>query len=86
MPTEFEQKVYNALRKIPKGEVRSYEWVAEQIGNPKAVRAVGNALHNNPTPIIVPCHRVIRKDGSLGGFGLGRKKKRELLLKEGFSC
>lgn len=86
MPTKFEEKVYSAVKKIPKGEVRSYEWVAKQIGNPKAVRAVGNALNKNPYAPIVPCHRVIRKDGSIGGFASGTRNKIELLKKEGYKC
>ncbi|OGC05035.1 hypothetical protein A2276_03710 [candidate division WOR-1 bacterium RIFOXYA12_FULL_43_27] len=83
MPTKFEEKVYKAVKKIPKGEVRSYEWVAKQIGRPKSVRAVGNALNKNPYAPIVPCHRVIRKDGSIGGFASGAGKKVELLKREG---
>lgn len=82
--TEFQEKVYNAVKKIPEGETRSYEWVAKQIGNPKAVRAVGNALNKNPYAPVVPCHRVIRKDGSIGGFAGGVKKKKALLKKEGY--
>lgn len=83
MVTEFQKKVYRAVSKIPKGEVRSYKWVAEHIGNPKASRAVGNALNKNPYAPIVPCHRVIRSDGSLGGFAKGPGAKRRLLRREG---
>jgi len=80
--TIFEKKVYRVVSKIPKGQVRSYKWVAEKIGSPKASRAVGNALNKNPYIGIVPCHRVIRSDGSIGGFALGVKKKREFLESE----
>lgn len=80
--TEFEKKVYKAIMKIPVGETRSYAWVADQIGSPAAVRAVGNALNKNPFAPIVPCHRVIKSDGSLGGYALGLEKKIELLEKE----
>ena len=86
MPTEFEEKVYRSVKRIPKGEVRSYGWVARQIGIPGAGRAVGNALNKNPYAPEVPCHRVIRSDGTLGGFASGLKKKRELLLSEGYKC
>lgn len=75
----FTQAVLKIASKIPYGEVRSYRWVAEQLGSPKAARAVGNALARNPIPIIIPCHRVIRADGSLGGYALGLDWKRRLL-------
>ena len=84
--SDFEKSVYKAILKIPAGEVRSYKWVAEAIGKPKAYRAVGNALHKNPHPVIVPCHRVIKSDGSIGGFALGLKMKRRLLKREGIDC
>ena len=77
--TEFERKVWGALMKIPFGETRSYKWVAEKIGNPAAVRAVGRALSKNPIPVVVPCHRVIESDGSIGGFSSGVETKRRLL-------
>jgi O-6-methylguanine DNA methyltransferase len=77
---EFYQKVWKVVAQIPKGEVRSYSWVAKKVGSAKAARAVGQALKNNPFPVIIPCHRVIRKDGSLGGYSQGLKKK-TLLLK-----
>ncbi|MFH0886713.1 MAG: MGMT family protein [bacterium] len=82
--TKFQKKVYQAVCSIPEGEVRSYQWVAKQIGNPKACRAVGQALNKNENPIIIPCHRVIRKDGSIGGYGGGIKLKKQLLKKEGY--
>lgn len=81
--SEFEKKVYDAVLKIPKGEVRTYKWVAAKIGRPRAVRAVGNALNKNPYPGIVPCHRVIRSDGSIGGFAKGPARKRKMLKAEG---
>ena len=81
--SEFEKAVYRAALKIPSGEVRTYGWVARAIGRPKACRAVGNALNKNPYSPTVPCHRVIRSDGSLGGFALGLNTKKRLLKKEG---
>jgi len=77
--TEFQLRVWNALRAIPYGETISYARLAERIGNPKAVRAVGLANGSNPIPIIVPCHRVIGSDGSLTGFGGGLSTKKMLL-------
>ncbi|MCH7568969.1 MAG: methylated-DNA--[protein]-cysteine S-methyltransferase [Deltaproteobacteria bacterium] len=82
----FTQAVLNIASKIPYGEVRSYRWVAEQLGSPKAARAVGNALARNPIPIIIPCHRVVRTDGSLGGYALGLDWKRRLLELERSHC
>jgi O-6-methylguanine DNA methyltransferase len=81
-PTEFETLVYDAVRRIPDGETRSYGWVACQIGRPRAARAVGNALNRNPFAPKVPCHRVIKGDGTLGGFTGGTSKKKELLNQE----
>lgn len=75
----FQKKVYKAVSQIPLGQVRSYSWVAKKIGRPKAVRAVGTALKNNPFAPIVPCHRVVKNDGSLGGYIRGLKKKKDLL-------
>ena len=80
--TDFQIKVWTALREIPIGETRSYSDLAEMVGLPRAVRAVANACASNPVPLILPCHRVIRKDGSLGGYGLGLPRKRLLLAKE----
>lgn len=80
--TEFQRSVWRATRMIPYGETRSYGWVAGQIGQPKAPRAVGQALHRNPLPIIIPCHRVIASDGSLGGFGGDEGMKNYLLRLE----
>jgi len=82
--TKFQLKVWNYLKKIPKGKVKSYLEVAKGIGKPKAFRAVANAVGKNPYPPLIPCHRVIRSDGSLGGYSGkgGIKEKRRLLLKE----
>ena len=81
--TTFEKKVYDAVKTIPRGETRTYAWVAAAIGSPKAVRAVGNALHKNPYAPHVPCHRVIRSDGTLGGYVHGEEAKKRLLREEG---
>ena len=78
--TPFEHKVWRALKKIPAGQTRSYKWIAEQAGSPKAVRAAGQALGKNPLPIIVPCHRVIASDGALTGYSSGGVKVKEYLL------
>lgn len=82
--TDFELKVWDMTLGIPYGETRSYAWVAKQVGNPKEVRAVGQALSRNRLPIIIPCHRVIRKEGDLGGFSAGAEMKRLLLKIEGY--
>lgn len=81
--SDFEKDVYTAALGIPEGEVRSYKWIAEKIGKPKAYRAVGNALNRNPYAPAVPCHRVIKSDGSIGGFAGGPEAKRRLLKSEG---
>ena len=80
--TDFQQRVWNALLKIPYGETRSYKQIAEAIGNPKAVRAVGMANNRNPLLIVVPCHRVIGVNGKLVGYGAGIEKKEFLLRLE----
>jgi epoxyqueuosine reductase len=77
--TKFQHQVWDALKSIPYGTTISYKTLAMQIGNEKAVRAVGGANKLNPLPIIVPCHRVIQADGSLGGYACGIKVKRLLL-------
>lgn len=77
--TEFRKKVWNALLEIPYGSTCSYKELAEAVNNPKAVRAVGGANHNNPISIIIPCHRVIGADGSLTGYGGGLEVKKYLL-------
>lgn len=81
--TPFQHAVWNALRDIPYGETRSYEDIARAIGNPKAVRAIGQANTRNPLLLLVPCHRVINKNGTIGGFGCGVEVKRKLLQLEG---
>ena len=78
--TEFQRKVFKATLKIPLGETRTYKWVAEQVGSPKSMRAVGQALRVNPYPVIIPCHRVIKSDGSFGGYAGGSFRKKEELL------
>ena len=80
--TTFQKKVYNALVRIPYRETVSYGKLAELAGSPKASRAVGQAVHRNPLLILVPCHRVISADGSLGGFALGTDIKKQLLKLE----
>lgn len=80
--TEFQQKVWNALKEIPYGEVRSYKDIAVAIGNEKACRAVGMANNRNPISIIIPCHRVIGKNGKLVGYGGGIEIKEYLLKLE----
>ncbi len=79
----FQQKVYGATRRIPRGQVSTYKEIALAIGKPGAARAVGNALNKNPFPIEVPCHRVVRSDLKLGGFSKGPREKKRLLEKEG---
>ncbi len=79
----FRRKVWGVLRTIPYGRVRSYGWVARKIGTPLAWRAVGGACGDNPIPLIVPCHRVVGGDGSLGGFTGGLATKKRLLRLEG---
>jgi len=81
--TRFQQKVWKELLKVPAGETISYAELARRIKNPKAMRAVGNAMGANPIPILVPCHRVIAAGGKLGGFGGGLALKRTLLEAEG---
>ncbi|HOW35496.1 MAG TPA: MGMT family protein [Candidatus Omnitrophota bacterium] len=80
--TPFEWKVLAATAKIPLGQTRSYQWIAKAIGKPQAVRAVGQALGRNPFPLIIPCHRVVKSDGSLGGYAGGSKMKMNLLRLE----
>jgi methylated-DNA-[protein]-cysteine S-methyltransferase len=80
--TRFQQSVWRTIRNIPRGETRSYGWVARQLGLPKAARAVGQALKRNPVPIVVPCHRVVGGNGNLGGFGGGVTIKKFLLRLE----
>jgi O-6-methylguanine DNA methyltransferase len=80
--TDFQRRVYLATAAIPRGETRSYRWVAQRIGQPRAARAVGQALGRNPFLPAIPCHRVIRADGSIGGYARGLRAKRRLLTAE----
>jgi len=81
--TEFERNVLVTTFRIPKGQVSTYKRIAEKIGKPRAYRAVGNALHKNPLAPIVPCHRVVKSDGTFGGEKKGAEARRYLLEKEG---
>lgn len=81
--TPFGQKVLELARSIPWGETRNYGWLSEQLNLNGGARAVGGALGRNPVPIVIPCHRVLRKDGQLGGFSAGIQWKRFLLDLEG---
>ena len=82
--TEFERAVLLKALEIPRGEVRTYGWIAAQIGRPAAVRAVGSALRKNPVPVLIPCHRVVRSDGHIGQYALGGSDaKRTILAAEG---
>lgn len=81
--TPFQKKVWEALRKIKKGETKTYREVAEMIGAPTAVRAVASAIARNNIAILIPCHRVIRSDGSIGEFRWGKDLKKKLLQSEG---
>jgi O-6-methylguanine DNA methyltransferase len=82
--TEFQRAVWRKTLEIPRGEVRPYGWVAAEIGRPAAVRAVGTALGHNPIPLIVPCHRVVRSDGTIGQYSMGGpESKRRILRAEG---
>lgn len=81
--SQFERKVLETLLKIPKGEVRTYAWVAREAGNPAASRAVGNACARNPVPFIVPCHRVVPTGGGVGSYFYGPGLKKEILNAEG---
>ena len=81
--TKFQIKVWNYLKKIPKGKLRTYSQVAKAINKPLAVRAVANAIGKNPFPPMIPCHRVVRSDGSLGGYsGKGGITTKKVLLKK----
>ena len=81
----FQKKVLDKLQAVPRGAVISYQGLAAASGTPHGARAVGNALHNNPVPIYVPCHRVIASDGRIGGYGGGVARKIQLLRSEGFA-
>lgn len=81
--TDFEEKVFRVLKKIPKGKITTYNALAQAVGNPRATRAVGNALKKNLNLIKCPCHRVVKSDGSVGGYARGEKEKIKVLKKEG---
>jgi AraC family transcriptional regulator of adaptative response/methylated-DNA-[protein]-cysteine methyltransferase len=80
--TAFQQAVWNELKRIPAGETRTYAEIAAAVGSPNAVRAAGSANGANNVAVLIPCHRVIRSDGSLGGFAYGLERKQALLDKE----
>ena len=79
----FSRKVLDEVSKIPRGEVVSYSELARRAGNPRAARAVGRILNGNKKPVVVPCHRVVKKDGTVGGYSRGVAKKIKLLKSEG---
>ncbi|WP_273843210.1 methylated-DNA--[protein]-cysteine S-methyltransferase [Rubrobacter calidifluminis] len=81
--TSFQRRVLEVVSGIPRGEVRPYSWVAREAGSPRATRAVGNVMASNPVPLIIPCHRVVRNDGSTGNYAFGSPIKRRLLASEG---
>lgn len=83
--TPFQKEVWKELQNIPSGTTCVYQDIANKIGKPKAVRAVANAIGANPIAILVPCHRVIRSDGNLGGYRWGKELKKKLLLREGIT-
>lgn len=80
--TPFEAAVLRKALEIPRGQVRPYQWIAQEIGSPRASRAVGSALANNPVPVLIPCHRVVRGDGVIGNYIFGTEVKRSLLNDE----
>ena len=80
MTSPFAKKVYRVVIGIPLGEVRSYKWVAKKAGKPRAYRAVGQIMKNNPFPLIIPCHRVVKSDKSLGGYSRGGEKNKRMLI------
>jgi methylated-DNA-[protein]-cysteine S-methyltransferase len=79
----IKDKVYDILLKIPAGKVTTYGDIAKAIGQSNSSRLIGQILHNNPTPVVVPCHRVVRSNGKIGGYAYGSGKKRKLLEEEG---
>ncbi len=81
--TSFQRKVWRTLQRVPYGKLRSYQWIALRVGGRRYARAVGNAVGANPLPIVVPCHRIVAHDASLGGFSGGLSVKRKLLSLEG---
>ena len=81
--TSFQRKVWRTLRRVSYGQLRSYQWVAVRVGGRRYARAVGNAVGANPMPIVIPCHRIVAQDTSLGGYSGGLHTKRKLLTLEG---
>ncbi|MGH3088605.1 MAG: methylated-DNA--[protein]-cysteine S-methyltransferase [Rubrobacteraceae bacterium] len=81
--TPFQRRVLEVVKGIPRGEVRPYVWVAREAGSPGASRAVGSVMANNPVPLVIPCHRVVRNDGTTGGYAFGAEEKVGLLEGEG---
>lgn len=81
--TPFQRAVWRVTAQVPYGRVRSYQWIAAKLGVPRSARAVGNALGANPVPMLIPCHRIVAGDASLGGFSCGLSWKRRLLALEG---
>ncbi len=81
--TPFQRKILEATRLVKRGQTRSYAWAAKRAGSPKGCRAAGQALHYNPIPLFIPCHRIVSSNGNLGGFGSGIQWKIKLLKKEG---
>jgi O-6-methylguanine DNA methyltransferase len=81
--TVFQRQVWRMLQRVPYGKLRSYQWIATRVGGRRYARAVGNAVGANPLPIVIPCHRVVAHDASLGGFSGGLPMKRKLLALEG---
>lgn len=80
--SEFQSRVLKLVSIIPRGKVTTYKELALALGRPRACRAVGNALARNPNPVMIPCHRVVRSDGKIGGYKLGARRKMKLLLEE----
>ncbi|MDH4153077.1 MAG: methylated-DNA--[protein]-cysteine S-methyltransferase [Nitrospira sp.] len=81
--TVFQRQVWRVLQRVPYGKLRSYQWIAARVGGPQYARAVGNAVGANPIPIVIPCHRIVAQDATLGGFSGGLSMKRKLLSLEG---
>ena len=81
--TSFQRQVWRTLQRVPYGKLRSYQWIAARVGGRHYARAVGNAVGANPLPIVIPCHRIVAHDASLGGFSGGLPIKRKLLSLEG---
>jgi O-6-methylguanine DNA methyltransferase len=81
--SSFQQSVLETCATIPSGALRPYGWIADELNKPGATRAVGTALAKNPIPLLIPCHRVVRADGSIGSYAFGPDMKRDLLISEG---